>query len=89
MILETGFLVDMLAWTCAFAGPSAAILQRKVSLSESMRELTNQMREEFNKVAASNAVLQSQNRRLSKNARKLKSTQSALEEISALQGISM
>ena len=89
MIKTDSTLVDILAWTCAIVGPSALILQRKLALMEGMRELTNQLREEVNAMSTSNAILQSQNRRLSNNSKKLKKTQSALEEISASQGISV
>ena len=63
-------LVDGLAWTCLIVGPSAAILQRKVGLLEGMRQLTNQLRAEVNEISANNAILQSQNRRLSQNTQK-------------------
>mmetsp|Transcript_13147 Transcript_13147/g.15046 ORF Transcript_13147/g.15046 Transcript_13147/m.15046 type:complete len:154 (+) Transcript_13147:304-765(+) len=54
-----------------------------------MRELTNQLREEVGEMTASNSVLKSQNRRLSKNTQKLKNTQSTLEKISESQGITV
>jgi len=89
ILLEGSYVVDLLAWTCLVVGISAAILQRKVSLLESMRELTNQLREEVGEMTASNSVLKSQNRRLSKNTQKLKNTQSTLEKISESQGITV
>jgi hypothetical protein len=70
MIVEASLLVDVLAWICLIVGPSAAILQRKVSLLESLREITNQLREQVNQVTANNNVLQTQNRRLAKNTKK-------------------
>jgi hypothetical protein len=70
MIQEASLLVDVLAWTCIIVGPSAAVLQRKVSLLEGMRELTNKLREEVNEMTASNSILQSQNSRLAKNTQK-------------------
>ena len=70
MIFEDGILVDVLAWTCVILGPSAAILQRKVGLLESLREITNELRNQVNQVSASNAALKQQNKRLEKNTKK-------------------
>lgn len=70
MILEASLLVDVLAWTCIVVGSSAAVLQRKVSLLEGFRKITNQLRTEVNKVNESNDNLRKQNKRLAQSSKK-------------------
>lgn len=89
MVLEDGLLLDALAWTCVFMSSSAAILQRKVSLLEGFRKITNQLRSEVNKMNESNDNLRKQNQRLAKSSKKLADTTSTLEAIGAASGMSV
>eukprot|EP00542_Grammatophora_oceanica_P018365 CAMPEP_0194028336 /NCGR_PEP_ID=MMETSP0009_2-20130614/2330_1 /TAXON_ID=210454 /ORGANISM="Grammatophora oceanica, Strain CCMP 410" /LENGTH=295 /DNA_ID=CAMNT_0038667693 /DNA_START=74 /DNA_END=961 /DNA_ORIENTATION=- len=89
MILEASIVVDVVAWLCLTLGASSAVLQRRLSEAETMRQLTNALNEEVNSLSQANSQLKKQNVRLDANAKKLKKAEQALSDISAQQGVSM
>lgn len=89
MIVEASTVVTVVGWLCIATGSSAAVLQKKLSEFETMRELTARMQEEVTSLAEENKSLCKENVKLEKSTEKLQKAEADLAAISATQGISI
>ena len=87
MVLESSLIVSMVGSICIGLGFSSAFLQKRLSELDSMRKLTNQMREKVTSLAEANTRLRRENSRLDVSTKKLKKAESDLEAVAVAQNM--
>lgn len=89
MVIEASIIVTITGFLCMTLGMSSLVLQKKLSEVETMRQLTNQMRQQVNSLSATNSKLKKENIRLDVSTQKLQKAEADLASISATQGVSI
>lgn len=89
MVIEASLLVSIVGFLCISLGVSSVVLQKKLSEFETMRELTNQMKDQVSNLSETNDKLKQENSRLDESTLKLQKAESDLASISATQGVSI